>query len=430
MPHGGRSRDAFHGGTHVVTNLPRGRGIDLDAHHRDHTHMDLSELNSPPPTPRPASGEPAPANSAPIDAAWQLAYQIGVEVAAPLTQALERALDLQSTGRIDRPGLHALVTQIEQARRASMVGQQIARLAQSGTQQQHETINLTQALREVLTQRQGELDSRGVLVKQVLKPAEVIVDATLLSALIHTLLDWALRHACSSVDIQLDMKSWPAHARLVCRFDHLPPDQAEARSNGGRTSPSAAQRAAALDSLPWQLLLQLARTMQLPAERHDIGGSTTLALEFPHTANDSLEGASSFDVSSGFSLANESRPLAGSHILVMTLRRDVRNQVRQSVAHMGLTLDFVSTTEAAREFCQQGLPNAIIYESALYDSAFDRLRSDVRQQCPELAWIEITERGESFEISSFGGMSMARVGHDAIGTSLPSALMFELAKGL
>ena len=139
--------------------------------------------------------------------------------------------------------------------------------------------------------------------------------------------------------------------------------------------------------------------------------------------NDSL-------ASSGFALAGESRPLAGNQVLVMSTRRDVRNQVRQAVAHMGLTLDFVTTTDAAREFCHQGLPHAIVYESALYDSAFDRLRNDIRQQCPELAWIEITEQGEAFEISSFGGMSMARVGRDAIVTSLPSALMFELAKGL
>jgi DNA-binding NtrC family response regulator len=121
--------------------------------------------------------------------------------------------------------------------------------------------------------------------------------------------------------------------------------------------------------------------------------------------------------------------LAGRHVLVMALRRDVRNQIRQAVAHMGLTLDFVATTDAAREFCQQGLPNAIVYESAIHDGSFDRLRNDVRQQCPELAWIEITEQGEAFEISSFGGLSMARVGRDAIGTSLPSALVFELAKG-
>jgi hypothetical protein len=170
--------------------------------------------------------------------------------------------------------------------------------------------------------------------------------------------------------------------------------------------------------------------MQLPVERQDLDGSTSLTVEFPRTANDSLEGASSFDVSGGLALASDARTLAGSHVLVMSPRRDVRTQIRQAVAHMGLTLDFVSTSDAAREFCQQGLPHAIIYESALYDADFDRLRNDVRQQCPELAWIEITERGEAFEISSFGGMSMARVGRDAIGASLPSALMFELAKGL
>jgi hypothetical protein len=396
---------------------------------RDHTCMDLSELSSPTSPARSVPGDPAAA-CAGDDAAWQLACQIGVEVATPLTHALERALELQATGRIDRPGLHALVSQIEQARRASMVGQQIARLAQGGTQQQHETLNLTQALRDVLAQRQGELDARGVVLKQVLKPAEVIVDATLLSVLIHTLLDWALRHACSTVDIQLDMKSWPPHARLVCRFDHLPPDQAIVRPTGGRTPAAASQHAPTLDSLPWQLLVQVAHTMQLPIERHDTSGATVLTIEFPHTANDSLEGASSFDVSSGFVLSNESRALTGSHVLVMALRRDVRNQIRQAVAHMGLTLDFVTTADAAREFCHQSLPNAIVYESAIHDSAFDRLRNEIREQCPELAWIEVTEQGEAFEISSFGGMSMARVGRDAIGTSLPSALMFELAKGL
>jgi hypothetical protein len=200
--------------------------------------MDLSELSSPTSPARPMSDAVA-ATCGASDAAWQLACQIGVEVATPLTHALERVLELQATGRIDRPGLHALVNQIEQARRASMVGQQIARLAQGGTQQQHETLNLTQSLRDVLMQRQGELDSRGVVIKQVLKPAQVIVDATLLSVLMHTLLDWALRHACSPIDILVDMKSWPPNARVVCRFDHLPPARCRGRSTG--KTPGAAR---------------------------------------------------------------------------------------------------------------------------------------------------------------------------------------------
>ncbi len=111
-------------------------------------------------------------------------------------------------------------------------------------------------------------------------------------------------------------------------------------------------------------------------------------------------------------------------------RREVLNQIRQTISPMGIAFDCVSSVDAARELCQQGLPQAIVYESVVYDSAFDGLRNDIKLQCPELAWIEIVEQGDAFEISSFGGMSMARVGRDAIASSLPSALMFELARGL
>lgn len=412
---------------HVVTIGPAHMGFTDREFGTTMVDMDLSELNTPSPA-RPEPGGVPQSDCAAADAAWHLACQIGVEVASPLTRAQERVRDLQSSGRIDKPSLHALITEIEQARRASMVGQQVARLAQGGTQQQLETLSLTQALRDVLDQRQDELKSRGLAVKQLLGPAEVTVDATLLSALLNTVLDWSLRHSCSPLEIRLDVKPWPAHARLVCRFEHLPADQAAARATSRRAG--AASRATALDCLAWQLLQQLARAMQLPVERTDTDGDTALTLEFPRTANDSLAGGSPIGLDSGVSLSGESPPLAGNHVLVMSLRRDVCNQIRQSVAHMGLTLDYVGSTDAARAFCQQGLPHAIVYESALYDSAFDRLRGDIRQQCPELAWIEITEQGEAFEISSYGGMSMARVGRDAIASSLPSALMFELAKGL
>jgi len=389
--------------------------------------MDLSEL-------KPA-GSHAPAaarrdSAAPErDMAWGLASQIGIEVAVPLTAALDRVRALQTTGRIDRPGLHALHEELQQARRASIVGQQITRLAQGGIQQQHETLNLTQVLRDVLAQREHDLAARGLAVKQVLKPAEVIADASMLSALIHALFDWSLRHARTPVEIRLDMKPWPVHARVVCRFGHVPADQAATVGHSVR-GPVAPSRVEALDCLSWRLLEHLAFTMQLPVERVDAPSDTTLTIEFPNTASESLEGASAIEIDQSFSLPSDARPLSGSHVLVIATRRDVRNQVRHAVSQMGLLLDFVTSVEAAREFCQQGLPNAIIYESQTYDRSFDDLRNDVQQQGNGLAWIEITEHGEAFEVSSFGGSSMARVGRDAITTSLPSALMFELAKGV
>ena len=49
---------------------------------------------------------------------------------------------------------------------------------------------------------------------------------------------------------------------------------------------------------------------------------------------------------------------------------------------------------------------------------------------PDFVFIEIVEEGNAFEMSGFSGTSMARVGRDVLATSLPSALLFELSKGL
>ncbi len=239
--------------------------------------MDLSELN-PTPTPGKSPSDRLISSEALHgDAAWRLANQIAGEVAGALTPALDSVRQMQASGRIDRAGLQALVTQIEQARCASMLGQQIARLAHGGIQQQPEALNLSHALQAVLAQRQDDPCAPAMAVKQTLTPAVAMVDSTLLSALLSTLLDWSLRHACTTVDIRLDTKAWPAHARLLCRYGHTPPDRVPA-------SPSAARgagRTAALDCLSWQLLAQLARTMALHVERADTESDTTLTLEFP-----------------------------------------------------------------------------------------------------------------------------------------------------
>jgi hypothetical protein len=359
---------------------------------------------------------------------WGLANQISVEVAGALTPALDSVRQMQASGRIDRAALHTLLTQIEQARHASMLGQQIARLTQGGIQQQPEALNLSHALQAVLAQRQD--DARTMAVKQTLAPAQAMVDATLLSALLDTLLDWSFRHACTPVDMRLDTKAWPTHARLTCRYGHTTSDRVPASTSATRGAASRPGRTDTLDCLSWQLLVALTRTMALRVDRSDTESDTTLTLEFPQAVNDSLEGTASIDRDRGSGPADESRPLAGAQVLVIAVRREVLNQIRQTLLPMGVGFDSVSSVGAAREFCQQGLPQAIVYESMVYDSSFDGLRNDIKLQCPELAWIEIVEQGDAFEISSFGGMSMARVGRNAIATSLSLALMFELARGL
>ena len=77
----------------------------------------------------PPSAAPT-ASEGEIDVAsrWRdLLRQVGEDVAGALTSALGRVESLTSTGRIDRRALRALLGELEAARRAGLIGQQLAR---------------------------------------------------------------------------------------------------------------------------------------------------------------------------------------------------------------------------------------------------------------------------------------------------------------
>ena len=61
--------------------------------------------------------------------AHDLVAQLGSEVAAVLSTALERVTTLATTGKIDRASLRALREEVDHARRAAIMGQQVSRLA-------------------------------------------------------------------------------------------------------------------------------------------------------------------------------------------------------------------------------------------------------------------------------------------------------------
>jgi hypothetical protein len=379
--------------------------------------MDMTELDrAAAPAQRDAGHEPDERDH------WRdVVNELSAEMATPLTSALERVTTLAGTGRIDRVSLRCLVEELQKARAISIAGQQLGRLASGRLRQTHERLPLTQTLKDVLTQRAAETQARGIHIKQVLKPADVIVDASLLFSLFNALLDWSLLHAQSTIEYRIDIKTWPTHARLVSKFAYQPEDQAE-------LPPATVEEGSPLDSIAWRLLEQTAWTMGLPIERKIEGSHVTLSIEFPRTVSEQLEGLSILELDRGFAPSARTKPLAGSHVLVVASRRDVRIQVRDAVRNMGLLVDFVTSIEEARDFCRSGLPHAIVVESVLRGDRFNDLRNEVDSAGGDVVFIEIIEEGNAFEISGFGGLSMARVGRDAILTSLPSALMFELSK--
>lgn len=376
--------------------------------------MDMSDINRDSRAPGAPITDPAAAVEH-----WQaLVAQIGSATASPLTAALERIHALISTGRIDRAGLRALRDEVERARHAGMVGQQIARFASARLRQSHERLKLAPTLQNVLAHRARETQARGVVLQPALEPVEVVVDASLLFSLLNTAVDWALEHARSAIEFSLDTKAWPAHAHLACRFAWHDADSA------------ADHDAGSLDSLSWRLLEQTARTMGLPIARRDAADATTLDIEFPRTVHAGLEGLSTLEIDDGFAPSSNSKPLAGSHVLVVASRRELRVQVRDALAHMGLIIDFVNSVDEAGEFCREGLPHAIVVESIQRGERFAALCDEIAAEVPDFVFIEIVEQGNTFEMSGFSGSNVARVGRDVIDSSLPSALMFELSKGL
>jgi hypothetical protein len=199
---------------------------------------------------------------------WRgLVSELGAEIAGPLTSALERIVALTTSGHIDRQGLRELRAEVEKARQVGIETQQLARLASGRVRQTQERVHLSEMLGGVLSHRARETQARGIAVTLAPAPAvEVLVDAPLLFSLINTLLDWALDCARSTVELRIDIKTWPAHARLTCHFEHHP----VAQPDDGAVTPT---KASTLDSMHWRLLLQTARAMGLPIERVIEAGS-------------------------------------------------------------------------------------------------------------------------------------------------------------
>jgi hypothetical protein len=219
------------------------------------------------------------------DRRWhELVSQLGVEIAEPLTAALERIHVLTATGKIDRAGLRALRDEVERARQAGMIGQQLTRFASGRVRQSHEVLQLEEVLKSLLALRSRETQARGIALKHDLKSARVIVDGSLLFSLLNATLDWALANAHAHIAFMVDFKTWPVHARLTCRFANRPADQVDES-----VTTEIPRR---LDSLTWRLIEQTAWTMGLIVDRKDVGGTTTLVLEFPKTAGDELAGLS------------------------------------------------------------------------------------------------------------------------------------------
>ena len=367
--------------------------------------------------------------------AGALAGRLGEETAAPLSAALERVLALSACGTIDRHGLNALRDEIERARRVGIMGQQLGRLAAGQVRQQPEPLDLAQMLCQAVQQRSAETGARDIGLRQLRRPAIVSADATLLYALLQTLLDWCFEHSRSRIEFHVELRHWPVQARLLCSFawreadavdwaaacepvDPCRPDEP--------SEPTEPQAAGLLDSVSWQLLQRMATLLGVQLERESSDWQTLLEIVFPAGLTLREPTLAEADAQAAALPPLPPGVAVGSRVLVLAERAELRHLVRESLRRFALTVDFVASSEEAWAWCSESPPQALVYEAGLAGAEPLRRRLQAGPMRP--AFVRVAAEGDACEVAQRGAEETITVGREAIIGLLPTALLHELAR--
>lgn len=370
-----------------------------------------------------AASSPA---SVPAAATAMLAGQVGAEVAAALSSALERVELLARSGRIGQHSLRALHEEISRARRVAMLGQQVSRLAAGHVRQAPEALELPQMLRDAIAQRADEIAARGVSVRQLLQPAAVSVDASLLFSLLLSLLDWALEHGCAqTLTLSTGLNAWPVHATLQCDFAWRAPDRlGPAAEAGFDTDDSDGDDTTSdLDTMAWRMVQQACRAMDVRIERQDSPCRVSLTLNFPETPrrwpqllDDALVSDDVGSLGGG--------ALAGCRLLVLATRPQTRRLLDDILPTLGVTADVVDDLQALRALAQGAAVDALVVDER--SSEIDRVLAELKAGGSGPALVHLCGSSKGLEISTSGRFEIVRVGRDDLARELPAALRYAL----
>lgn len=314
-----------------------------------------------PPTPTPSLAE--------------LMSVLGAEVGAPLSLALER-LQAALASRDPSEGMLISVREpLRRARDATLIASQIGRLASGRVQPDSEPCALHRLLLQVIELRRREAQARGLHLRLDADEAEVRSDPALLPRLIHALLDWALAHTHSSLELALKVSSWPPQARLTLRFATRDLDQSVRRHPDD------------LDGLRWQLVLHMAATLGLTVRRDDEAGVSVTQLDMPLLQAEELP-KFKLDLRNE-APARNSQPFAGWSALLVGNDPQLHTTLQHIMEPLGWTVDRAVSVDDAFQQSLRALPQAVVVDGALAGSDLDQWRAHVLGEAPGLCFIEV-----------------------------------------
>lgn len=340
-----------------------------------------------------------------------LLIQLGAEVAAPLTQALERLHVLTAgAGAISTETLQALRTPLRRARDATLLAAQVGRLSGGRVVPAAERCVLPGVLRQVVEMRRREAQARGLNLRLDTVDTEVVADPALLPSLLHALLDWALTHTRSSIELTVSIAPWPPLARLQCRFAVQGLDEV-----GAPPPPT-------LNGLRWILTASTAHAMALAVERHDEAGVCVAQIDFPLWSQDRLPNLGA--QAERRPEWQDTQPFAGWRALVVSADADFHRAIASVMQPMGWALDGQHSIDAGFQQCLEALPHAIVVDGALTGPDLRQWRSHVRADSPGYCFIEVGGGVSPGSPPSDAGFYCTL---DEVARTLPSVLRAALA---
>jgi hypothetical protein len=325
--------------------------------------------------------------------------QVAAEVATPLTRALERIRALQAQPGVDGAQLRALHDEVAQARHIGILGQQIARLASGTVRQVLEPVDLQAMLRELLDEQRR--DGPAAILREKVEAATVVADSGLAGALMRSVIDWCSQCAASPIDLALESRPASTQAVLTCRFARQ-----VLHDNTG-------------EPLSWHLMHFAAAPLGARLDVENGSNHLTLRVTLDRLVPPASPGQAS---------AADMRLLAGCQLLVVSNDRDTRHQVRRAVQGLDLLVDYVTSVDAAGEYCDEGLPQAVVYASTLSGPSMNRLRGRLGQMAGGPPFIEISPDHDGYEPPSAGERPVRRVAIDELAQALPAALVIEMTR--
>jgi len=359
------------------------------------------------------SSAPSSATGASVDAARlaELLVHLGPEVVAPLAQALER---LQQQLATTAPGasapLLALREPLRRARDATVLASQVGRLASGRVRPGQEACPLHAVLHQVVEIRRREAQSRGLQLRLDSRDANVISDPGLLPSLLHALLDWALWHTRSSIELNLSISPWPPQARLQCRFALRDLDQA------GHTQPLT------LNGLRWMLVEHTADALKVQVQRQDEAGLCVTRLDFPLLRGEALPDLAPSESDPVF--GHDTQPFAGWQALVVSGSADFHALLGTHLQSQGWAIDAVNSIDEAFQHCLDALPQVIVVDGALRGPDLTQWRSHVMADAPGYCFVEISDQAPEQAGKPDGGLHCKA---STLAKDLPALLLTTLA---